>query len=833
MERVTDYKDLVQFLQEAARRFGHRPALLSKLGFRYRRWSYAQLWEEAGQVASLLQQRGLKKGDRAILWAPNCPQWVLAFFGCLRAGVIAVPLDLRSTTDLVQQVSSKTQPKLAFVSRLTPSGHEGLGLSEVHLEELEELAQGMSPPQEVDVASEDLVEIMFTSGTTGDPKGVMLSHGNLLANLEGASQHVPGKPTDRLMSILPLSHMFEQMGGLLMPMRCGASVTYPASRQATILFKTMRERKVTLLLLVPQALSLFMNGIEREVRRQGKERLWRWLMSIARYTPFRLRRLLFRRVHQRFGGSLELVFSGGAALDPELGAKWELLGIRIIQGYGATEASPVISCHTARRPRHDSAGMPLPGVDVEVSQDGEILVRGPNVTSGYWEAPEQTAAAFERGWYKTGDQGLFDKQGFLHIKGRKKDMIVLSNGQNVFPEDIEPVLKQHPSITDAVVVGLPGGADIEVHAVLLTDEPSAAPQAVSWANGHLAEHQRVRGFTIWPEEDFPKTHTLKVKKGVVLDVLKGVATRAATPTATAEGGGGDDSRGVRHLVAEVGGLPLEEVKANMTLGAELNLDSLKRVELLSLIEEELGVYIDESLVIPETTLVELEELVAQQAQATAQLPTFYRWPITGWCTALREVIHHALIFPWLSAKYRVHTTGLENLDELEGPVLFAMNHNAIKPDSLMIRKVLPRKWRRRLSFAAAAEILFGKLWLGILSSLVANAFPLSRDTAIRPSLEHLGSLLDRGWSVGLFPEGDQRVGEEMLPFQSGAGLLGVECRTPVVPIHLVSQGRPRQGPLRILRRETVSVRLGRPITFAPRTSYVEATSAIEEAVKAL
>ena len=833
MEQATGSKTLVQFLQETARRFGHRPALLSKLGFRYRRWSYTQLWEEAGRAASLLQQRGLKKGDRALLWAPNFPQWVIAFFGCVRAGVIVVPLDLRSTTDLVQQVCSKTHPRLAFVSRLTPSGHEDLGLPEIYLEELEESAQGLPPPQGVDVASDDLVEIMFTSGTTGDPKGVMLSHRNLIANMEAASQHVPGKPSDRLMSILPLSHMFEQMGGLFMPLRCGANVTYPTSRQPTILFKTMRERKVTLLLLVPQALGLFMNGIEREVRRQGKERLWRWMMTIARCTPFRLRRLLFRRVHHRFGGSLELVFSGGAALDPELGTKWELLGIRIIQGYGATEASPVISCHTARRPRHDSAGIPLPGVDVEVSQDGEILVRGPNVTPGYWEAPEQTAAAFERGWYKTGDQGLFDKQGFLHIKGRKKDMIVLANGQNVFPEDIEPVLQKHPSIADAAVVGLPRGAEIEVHAVLLTDEPSAAPQTVSWANGQLAEHQRVRGFTIWPEEDLPKTHTLKVKKGVILDVLKGVAPGAATPPATADGGGEDESRGVRHLVAEVGGLPLEDVKAEMPLGGELNLDSLKRVELLSLIEEELGAYIDESLVVPETTLVELEGLVAQQAQVTAQLPNFYQWPLTGWCTALREVVHHALIFPWLSAKYRVRTTGLDNLDELQGPVLFAMNHNAIKHDSLMVLKVLPRKWRRRVAYAAAAEILFGNLWIGILSSLVANAFPLSRDTAIRPSLENLGSLLDRGWSVGIYPEGDQRVGEEMLPFQSGTGLLGVECRTPVVPVHLVSQGRPRRGPLRILRREPVSVRLGRPITFAPRTPYVEATSAIEEALKAL
>ena len=522
---------LVDFLRESARRFEHRPALLFKPGFRYRQWSYAQLWEEAGQVASLLQQRGLTKRDRAILWGPNCPQWVLAFFGCMRAGVIVVPLDLRSAADFAQRVVSKTQPLLAFVSRLTPQSYKELGLPEVRLEEIEELCQGLPPAQDVDVASGDLAEIMFISGTTGDPKGVMLTHGNLMANLEAVSHYIPRKPSDRLMSILPLSF--------------GGNITYPTSRQPTILFKVMRERKVTLLLLVPQALDLFMKGIEREVRRQGRERLWRWMMSVARLTPFPLRRLLFRQVHQRFGGRLELVFSGGAALDPRLGAKWELLGVRIIQGYGATEASPVISCHTIRRPRYDSADPPLPGVEVEISQDGEILVRGPNVTPGYWEDAEQTALAFTDNRYKTGDLGFFDKDGFVHIKGRKKDMIVLANGQNVFPEDIESVMKDHPSVTDAVVLGLPKGSDVEVHAVLLTSESPAAPQIVSWANDQLAERQQVRGFTIWPEEDFPRTHTLKVKKGMVLDALKGATPKASASTATPRDADTDGARGLQ------------------------------------------------------------------------------------------------------------------------------------------------------------------------------------------------------------------------------------------------------------------------------------------------
>ena len=275
----------------------------------------------SGRVASLLQRNGLAKGDRVVLWGHNSPQWVLAFFGCLRAGVVLVPLDLRSAPDFVRKVVSKTSPKMAFVSRATPEWHQELDLSHTCLEELEELSQSLPPPEDVDVSSEDLAEIMFTSGTTGDPKGVMLSHGNLLSNLDSASQHVPGEPTDRLLSLLPLSHMLEQMGGLLLALRVGANVTYPTSRQPTVLFRTMSERRVTVMALVPQALDLFMNGIEREVRRQGKERVWDLSMKVARYMPFRLRRLLFRKLHRRFGGSLGSVFSGGAALDQELGAK--------------------------------------------------------------------------------------------------------------------------------------------------------------------------------------------------------------------------------------------------------------------------------------------------------------------------------------------------------------------------------------------------------------------------------------------------------------------------------------------------------------------------------
>ena len=827
--RASAAETLVEFLQEAAREFGPRDALLFKPGFRYQRWTYDDVWDGAGRVAALLQQRGLGKGDRAVLWAPNMPQWVLAFFGCLRAGVVVVPLDLTSAPDFARNVAGKTSPKLAFVSRFTPDVHEELGLPEVFLEELDGLIDGMPQPEDVDIGGDDLVEVMFTSGTTGDPKGVMLSHENLMSNVRSIIQYVPGQPSDRLVSILPLSHMLEQMGGLLLTLRSGANVTYPTSRQPTVLFRTMSERKVTLLVLVPLVLDLFMNGIEREVRRQGKESSWRLLMKIAHHAPSGLRRTLFRRVHKRLGGSLGVVFSGGAALDSELGNKWEMLGVDVIQGYGATEASPVISIHEIDSPRFDSVGRPLPGVDVQIADDGEVLVRGPNVTSGYWEAPEQTESSFADGWYKTGDQGFFDDEGFLHLQGRKKDMIALASGQNVYPEDVEAVLHKHDDVTDAVVVGLPKGALVEVHAALIMDDSAKSAAVVSWANERLAEHQRIRGSTVWPDEDFPRTHTLKVKKGVVVDILSG-----SEPTSPAAIGSSPSTNGagpppLHRLIVEVGGVSFADVAPDRALGDDLDLDSLNRVELLSAVEGELGVYLDESQVGPDTTVAQLTTMVEQGSGAPAM--RFAGWGMSWWCRPLRGAIQRGFIFPVLRLPYRLKVTGREDLDGAGGPVLYVANHN-LPMDNGLIIKAFPSSRRRRLAIAAAANLFDNPFW-AVVNPLVGNGFPFSKEGAIRVSLENVGRILDGGWSVLIYPEGKLTTGGPIQPFLSGTGLLAVEGRVPVVPLrlHINDMGSPQGFPF--WKRGDMEVRFGKPISFPPGTDYEEATGAIEEAIKAL
>ena len=821
---------VIDLLQGAVERYGSRHALLFKPAFRYQHWTYSRLWNESGQVATLLQRRGLTKGDQVILWGPNSPHWVLIFFGCIRAGVVLVPLDLRSAPDYVARVISRIDPKLAFTSRFTPKEEVDLGVPEIAFEELEAAIQGLPQPEPVDISPDDLTEIVFTSGTTGNPKGVMLTHRNLTANVEGVSRYISCKPSSRFLSILPLSHMYEQMGGLLIAFYYGASITYPTSRQPTVLARTMRERRITIMLLVPQALELLMNGIEREVKRQGREALWDRLLRIAEATPFPLRRLLFRRVHKQFGGKLDFIVSGGAALDQDLGRKWELLGVKIVQGYGTTEASPVISNHSLTERRLDSTGRPLPNVEVKISGEGEILVRGDSITPGYWRAPEETAAAFEGDWYMTGDLGFFDDEGFLHIQGRKKDMIVLPSGQNVFPEDIQAVLAKHPNIADSAVVGLTRGPSVEVHAALILDDADAAQEVVSWTNGQLAEQQRIRGFTVWADEDFPRTHTLKVKKGVVIDTILGKIQPDPPAVSPAGGSPAGGARSLRQIVGEVSKRSLGEVRDDATLGGDLDLDSLGRVELLSAIEAELGVYMDESQLSPEMTVRRLEALV-EEGSRNPPVMSFPGWGMRWWCRILRGFLQRAIIFPLVSLPYGLKVVGRENLEDITGPVLFASNHN-LGMDNPLIIKAVPLKWRRRMAVAGAAHLWKNPVWW-IMNPLLGNAFPLAGEGSVRPSLENMGKIMDNGWSVLIYPEGELTVGGPIKPFMNGTGLVAVEGGIPVVPLrlHIHRLGTPTRFP--VLRRGRVEVRLGEPLTFSPGTDYQEATSAIEDAVKSL
>ncbi|MFN2484686.1 MAG: AMP-binding protein [Candidatus Limnocylindria bacterium] len=836
--------NLLEVIDASAARFARQPALLIKPGFRTRRWRYRQLPDLVARVAAVFAADGVKQGDRVVIWAVNRPEWGIAFLGALHAGAVLVPLDVRSQTDLARKVVEHTRARLVIASVQTLDLAKSLGLPILMIESLPDLARDQTPLPRAAIGADDLAEVMFTSGTTGEPKGVMLTHGNVLSNATALVEVFPLGPRQRLLSVLPLSHMFEQTCGLLAPLLAGASVAYPMSRQPSVLVRAFRDYGITMILLVPQALRLLDNAIERQVDASGRRRSFERLHRLARRLPMRLRRLLFLPVHRGFGGRLRFIAVGGAALDAELGRRWEEMGMQVLQGYGATECSPVISFTRTNANRLGTVGRAVPGMQVTIASDGEILVRGASVFPGYWEEPSATQAVLRDGWYATGDLGELSSDGFLTLRGRKKDMIVLADGTNVFPEDIENVLAHDDRLRDAVVVGRERlGEGMQIHAVLLPADVTAATDGnaidgeaiVRDANARLSPSQQIRAHSVWPDEDFPRTHTLKVKKRLVVDRLEMLerqsgrevtaderphATQAARPAVSVES-----------VVASVAGVSVDQVHDHSRLSSDLGLDSLARIELLSVIEEELGAFVDDAAVDPEATVADVRALV-DGATGQPRETGIYGWPLSPVAGSVRIALQQLLLAPFLMVFYRTRVSGRHHLSGLAGPVLFTPNH-WLHFDNAIILTCMPLAWRWRLSVAAAKDDVFGSQLRGFVAGLVGNAFPLAREGAVRRSLELLGARLDRDFSVLVYPEGKLTLGGPMQPFKSGTGLVAVDGATPVVPMKLKinrmsvidQRGAPWRGDVELI--------FGRPLVFPVGTNYEAATEQIREAVEAL
>jgi long-chain acyl-CoA synthetase len=828
---------LVDLVTEAGRRFDRRAALLIRPVFRTRKWRYRDLASVVPRAAGVLAGVGIEKGDRVLIWAVNRPEWGIAFLAAAHAGAVLVPLDVRTPADLAQKIVQRTAPKLVLASAQTLAAASALGLPVLPIEPLPDLARTVSPLPAPRIDPADLAEIVFTSGTTGEPKGAMISHRNLVSNAKVLVDVFTLAPGERLLSVLPLSHLFEQVPGFLAPLVAGASVVYPVSRQPAVLMRTFRDFRATMLLIVPQGLKLLDNAIERRVDSSGRRATFERLHAWARRLPRPLRRLLFRPVLSGFGGRLRTIAVGGAAMDVALGRRWSEMGVDVLQGYGATEMSPVVSFTRPGRNRLGTVGEPVPGVELQVAPDGELWVRGPGRFAGYWQDPGATSAVIDpEGWYHTGDLGSLGSDGQLTLHGRKKDMLALADGSKVYPEDIEAVLARDQRVRDAAVVGLNRDGELRVHAVLLTAHPDEAESIVRDANARLTGSQQIRSHSIWPDDDFPRTPTQKVKKRLVLDSLTqaqpdGAPTERAKPAEPAVAGVAAGAEGLIGLVAAVANLPPASVNPGSRLSSDLGMDSLARVELLGVIEEEQGAYIDDSALDPEATVKELSSMVEAARDAKRETGIF-GWPLNPLVRVIGLGIQELLIAPLLGLFYRVRITGEEKLTALEGPVIFLPNH-CLHSDNAIILTSLPFRWRWNLSVAAAADDIFGHPIRGLGAAVIGNAFPLAREGAIRRSLELLGARLDRNFSVLIYPEGKLTVGGPMQPFKSGAGLIAVEGATPVVPmkvkIHRMSRIDAKGAPL----RGDVELLFGDPIYFTAGTDANSATARLEAAVAAL
>jgi long-chain acyl-CoA synthetase len=844
---------VLELVQDSVRRFDRKPFLLIRPGFRTRVTRYRDLGRLVPQVARVLRDRGLEPGDRAIIWAVNRPEWGITFLGAVHAGIVLVPLDVRSAPDFAAKVAAKMRASLVLASAQTAAQAADLGLPVLLIERIPDLARRAEPLPAAEIGPDDLVEVVFTSGTTGEPKGAMLTHRNLTSNVQALLKIFPLGPKERMLSVLPLSHMFEQSPGFLAPMHAGASIVYPASRQPSVLLRTFRDFKVSILLIVPQGLKLLDNAIERKVDQGGKraafERLHRW----ATHAPRFVRRLLFRPVLSSLGGRLHIIGIGGAAMDPDLARRWADMGLDVLQGYGATELGPLVSFTRKDRNRMGSVGEVIPGVEMRIADDGEVMVRGPNVFAGYWEEPAKTAEAIDAdGWYHTGDLGELSPEGLLTLSGRKKDMLAMPDGTKVYPKDIEAILARDERIRYAAVVGFPLGPNLKIHAVLLMDDPSQAEAAIRDANLKLGAHQQIRAHTLWPDEDLPRSSKLEVKKHVVREKLTELAANAGARSVPAEAaisdrqaavpvGDGTTLGALIPLVASIAEVPPEAVLPTARLSSDLNMDSLQRVELLGVIEEELGVFVDDSALDPEATVGQIAALV----DASRELPHdsgILGWPLNPLPRALGMAVQELITAPVLNLFYRIGIRGQENLVGLEGPVIFASNH-CLHTDNQIVMSSLPFAWRWRLSVAASAERVWSNPAMALAGGMLANAFPIAREGGVRRSLELLGARLDRRFSILIYPEGKLTVGGPMQPFLAGTGLVAVESATAVVPTKLRINrmswldafwpGTRNSNHNGTSLRGEVEIVFGDPIWFGSDTTPAEATTRLEEVLAAL
>jgi long-chain acyl-CoA synthetase len=514
-------------------------------------WSAQEMRRRSLLAAWRLRAAGLQPGDRLLTWSPSTPSLPAVYWGAMRAGIVLVPIDLRMTSPVIERIARITETNTLAIDDgydAPDPAEAGLdGMNALKLAQLTADADEDWPADwEAQLAAwdpptrESLFEVHFTSGTTAAPKGVLLTHGNVLETMGMFSKLLRPRHL-RVVSILPLSHLLEQVSTLFFGTLLGAEVVYVRSRNPRVIFESMRDLRTTALVATPQVLELFWSGIMREAKQKGLVSRVERARAIARRLPYRMRRLIFRSLHAQFGGALDLIVSSGSYLPPELQQAWEDTGIVVLQGYGSTEVGFAVANTEWHHPP-GLVGRAHEGVDVRIDPvSSEVQINGPGVSAGYWRDEENTRAArTEDGWYRMGDTGEFTAGGDLKLSGRLKNIIVLPNGLNVFPEDIEAALADH-GIAQAVVletspgrieaVVLPPGSvpilrvDQEAANDLELDEELRAEidGIVKAANADLSVNQRMADWRAWPERDFPRTHTLKIKRNAVREWAGGDA----------------------------------------------------------------------------------------------------------------------------------------------------------------------------------------------------------------------------------------------------------------------------------------------------------------------
>ncbi len=746
--------------------------------------TYAELIDAVNSYASLLD---VLPGDRVVILCENRPEWVYAFYSIWQRGAVAVPLDYLSNPEDIGYILKETEPSAVFCSDETEErlkrAIEGSGVRPL-IYNVDRTIPPKPNRSYLHRSLKDLALILYTSGTTGSPKGVMLSFKNLLSNVDAITElRIVGKE-DKTLALLPFHHAYPLMTTLLIPLHIGATVVFVDQLSSQALIQTMQRHRITVLVGVPRLYQLLHQRIEERIRSSF---IAYGLYRVLSKLPKPLRKIAFRRVHKSLGGKLRFMVSGGAKLPVETALFLESLGFTVLEGYGLTETSPIVSFNPPNRVKLGSVGLPIRDVHVRIDKDGEVLVRGPNVMLGYYKKPQQTREVFKDGWFMTGDLGYLDEEGYLYIQGRKKEIIVLAGGKNVNPEELESMIMQTDSVVKECAVLEVDGS---LKALIYPDEEVVRSKGivnleeyVKWnvldkVNLELPTWKRITGFKLVKEE-LPKTRLGKLKRFMLMQVYSRAQEERPkeiktldTPTALM----------LREYLSKALG---REVYGYEHLELDLGLDSLEKVELLSFIEKSFGIRLGEEELAGLMTLDMLSEYIDKNKEKEE---TAY----TDWASILREgeppqlkewnlpLIVGRLVLKLLFRLYnRLEVVGTENIPE--GPCIIAPNH-ASYLDGFVIVSALPQRHAVKTYFLGEEAYFKGTLREAF--ARMAHVITVNLNRQLRESLQKTAWLLRFGKKVVIFPEGARTRDGSLLPFKKGFAILSKELSVPVVPVLL-------------------------------------------------
>ena len=835
--------------------------------------TYGDLALVAGRFAAELQRREIPSGERVVLWGANSAEWIGFFFGCLLRGVIVVPLDAAGSADFANKVVNDVAPRLivgdAHLLHSLDTGTPQIAFSEAE----SKLPQGPLFGVNEAVTQDTPFQIVFTSGTTSEPKGIVHTHRNVLASLQPIEDEIAKyrkyerfvHPL-RFLHTLPLSHVFGQFMGLWIPPLLSAEVHFGEQLEAARLTELIHRERISVLVAVPRVLELLrahllarFDSLPQQITQAEGLSLWkRWWR--------------FRSIHRALGWKFWAVISGGASLPAELESFWNTLGFALIQGYGMTETAALVTLNHPFRIGTGTIGKALPGREVRISNEGEILVRGDMLAKATWQRGAMHPREGE--WLATGDLASESDSGELHFLGRKGDVIVTSAGMNIHPADLEQAMKHQPGVRGCVVVPceMAGGAE-PVAIALFSGSEEQLQQVVAQANRTLSSYQQIRRVLQWPDLQFPFTSTGNLlRRHVAQWACAKLSNQVSTSVQSRDA--------LVNLIAQVTGEPIAQEDDRLRLSEDMHLDSLGRVQLQSTLEQTLGLELEDDAIATVETLGDLRSLLKQSIptegppfmeectdQTSVEMPATavrqriesaqvrretpsentyphwpWRWPLRAIRVAFLELIMRPLI--WLLAAPKVERCA----EPLPAEPLLVIANHVTAYDGALVLYALPAKLRRKVAVAMSGEMLLdlrhgrnqGNALLNVLAppaywllTALFNVFPLPRQYGFRRSFAHAGEAMDHGYSVLIFPEGTRSPDGKLHSFRKGIGLLAEQSRAPVLPVALLGLGEMRVAGSRWFRSGKLAIYLGEVIPVDEGARPAELTARYEDSLRHL